>query len=292
MKKRILTGIVMAIIFIPILFLGGWFIVGLSTILAYIATFELVRMFNKDKNVSQKYQYIVPIFSALIVLMGGLGAMLPDYFDRNDLVFMMIVIFLLFLTICLFNEELKITDFIQYYGFIIYGGLGIYMILRLRFINDLYGEKNDLYGLFLISYVLLTTMFTDMGAFNVGLLLGKHKLCPKISPKKTIEGAIGGTIIGTVVGTIFVLLVNNFITFNIFNCSNQILNVIIIIFVSFLLSIFAQFGDLIASKLKRQYDIKDYGNIFPGHGGVMDRFDSWIVAGTAFVIILMISGVI
>ncbi len=143
-----------------------------------------------------------------------------------------------------------------------------------------------------MGYVLLTTVFTDMGAYNFGLLLGKHKLCPTISPKKTIEGAVGGSITGTIVGTLFLSIASSQMGFNLLKIENAVLNIVVITLISLVITIFAQFGDLVASKLKREYEIKDYGFIFPGHGGVMDRFDSLIITGSIFVIVLIILGVI
>jgi len=113
----------------------------------------------------------------------------------------------------------------------------------------------------LIWLVLLTAFGTDSMAYFTGYLLGKNKLCPKISPKKTVEGAIGG-IIGSIVlcGLFGYFMAGDLIT----DC----------IIIGFAGSIISQFGDLTASVFKRKMGIKDYGNLIPGHGGVLDRFDS------------------
>ncbi len=166
------------------------------------------------------------------------------------------------------------------------------MATRTRYIDTLNGEKIKYLGLVLMGYVLLTTVFTDMGAYNFGLLLGKHKLCPTISPKKTIEGSIGGSLTGMVVGSAFLIICEECMGFKLFMIENLFLRILAVASVSLLLTIIAQFGDLVASKLKREYEIKDYGFIFPGHGGVMDRFDSLIMTGTAFYIILALMGVV
>lgn len=292
MKKRVITGIVMGVVLIPIIWLGGWFMAALATILAYIATYELTKMHCEKREIGKKYKYIIPFFSVLVVMLGCFSVLLPQYFDTTDLTFSLLSIFILFLVVSLFNKELKTTDLFLFFGFILYGGLGIFLAIRSRFITEVNGFSNKYVGLILMGYVLLTTVFTDMGAYNFGLLLGKHKLCPTISPKKTIEGAIGGSITGTIVGTLFLSIASSQMGFNLLKIENAVLNIVVITLISLVITIFAQFGDLVASKLKREYEIKDYGFIFPGHGGVMDRFDSLIITGSIFVIVLIILGVI
>lgn len=292
MKKRVITGFFMGVVLIPIIWLGGWFMAALAIILSYIATYELTKMHCEKREIGKKYKYIIPIFSAFVVTLGCFSVLLPQYFDTTDLTFALLSLFVLFLVISLFNKELKTTDLILFFGFILYGGLGIFLAVRSRFVTEVNGFTSKYIGLILMGYVLLTTVFTDMGAYNFGLLLGRHKLCPTISPKKTIEGAIGGSLTGTIVGTLFLSIASSQMGFNLLGIENNFLNIVIIALISLVITIFAQFGDLVASKLKREYEIKDYGFIFPGHGGVMDRFDSLIITGTIFVITLVILGVI
>ena len=146
-------------------------------------------------------------------------------------------------------------------------------------------------GLLVFLYLIITTICTDIFAQVIGLKYGKHKLCPAISPKKSIEGSIGGSIVSTILGSLFLILCIHFNYVHIIEI-NSIWNILLIILVTLFLSILGQFGDLIASRLKREYEIKDFGNIFPGHGGVMDRFDSLLISGTALFIILTILGVL
>ena len=113
---------------------------------------------------------------------------------------------------------------------------------------------------------------TDTFAHFFGTKIGKHKLCPKISPNKTIEGMIGGTVFGTFLASMYFITVIN---------SDK--NVVLVVLMTLFLSIIAQFGDLVFSAIKRKYNVKDYGNIMPGHGGVLDRLDSLIFTMLAFV---------
>ena len=121
-------------------------------------------------------------------------------------------------------------------------------------------------GKYLVWYIIFGACFTDIFAYFIGCKFGKHKLCPEISPKKTVEGAIGG-----IFGCIISLLVY---TFALNKLCNFGINYISIGAIAVFVSIFAQLGDLVASSIKRNAKIKDFGNLLPGHGGVLDRIDS------------------
>lgn len=123
-------------------------------------------------------------------------------------------------------------------------------------------------GIFFLILSIFCSWLTDIFAYFAGSFLGKHKLCPKISPKKTVEGAIGG-ILGALLLNLALLFV-----FNKFFFETSIISYAAIIPISILLSVVSICGDLTASVLKRNYGVKDFGGILPGHGGIMDRFDS------------------
>lgn len=117
----------------------------------------------------------------------------------------------------------------------------------------------------LIWLPFLTAWFTDSSAYFTGISIGKHKLSPLVSPKKTIEGALGGIIGSSLLTTVFGVIISYY------NSSIGILN---FIFIGLLCGVFSQLGDLAASYIKRHAKIKDFGNLIPGHGGILDRFDS------------------
>ena len=114
------------------------------------------------------------------------------------------------------------------------------------------------------SYAFLVVWLTDTGAYIFGRLMGKHKLWPVISPNKTIEGFIGGLICSLIVPIVMLF----FVDFN--------LNIWLLLLVTIILSIFGQLGDLVESGFKRHFGVKDSGRILPGHGGILDRFDSFM----------------
>ncbi len=133
------------------------------------------------------------------------------------------------------------------------------------------------YGQYWFLLVFLGAWITDGAAYFVGRALGKHKLIPDVSPKKTIEGAVGGSIFCAITFVIFGIIAERI--------GGVTMNLPGMIIAGLLISVISQFGDLIASLIKRHYGIKDYGILFPGHGGVMDRFDS-IIAIAPFLMML------
>jgi phosphatidate cytidylyltransferase len=150
---------------------------------------------------------------------------------------------------------------------------------RDRFINSPISNIALLY----ICFILIGAWATDAGAYFIGVFFGKHKLAPEISPKKTIEGAIGGfvfSIIAFIGAALIFKTYSNYINLNIE------INYITLVISSILCSVVAIVGDLSASLIKRECHIKDFGNVLPGHGGVLDRFDSIMFVAPLMLIIL------
>ena len=139
------------------------------------------------------------------------------------------------------------------------------ILVRLR---DIAGYKTQ-FGTLLIFYALICAMGTDMGAQLTGIKFGKHKMSPNISPKKTYEGAVGGMIVGFLLNVVAIVLYNCFA-----GKALDTRTIVILLCASPFIQFLSMMGDLSASVLKRNFDVKDFGKIFPGHGGVMDRFDS------------------
>ncbi len=181
------------------------------------------------------------------------------------------------------NEDFGVALIFVLFGAIIYGSLAAVLVLKnhnefgLGQIASFFGFPLLYGGMFFclggvinhadgIYYLLLLLNFSsvcDMGAYFVGVTCGKHKLCPNISPKKTVEGAIGGVVSSIIVTVILSL------------CFNKALILPIILTVPF--SILGMVGDLFASAIKRSVNLKDYGSLIPGHGGILDRVDSIIM---------------
>lgn len=141
---------------------------------------------------------------------------------------------------------------------------GFSIFIRLRDMFD-----NEQFGIYLIFYALISALATDSGAQLTGMAIGKHKMSPNISPKKTIEGAAGGLVFSMILNTVALVIYNKLAIVPIEKTTSTVL-------LSFCIpvSFMGMMGDLSASVLKRNFDVKDFGKIFPGHGGVMDRMDS------------------
>lgn len=141
-------------------------------------------------------------------------------------------------------------------------------------------------GAGLLYFVLLFNFacISDIFAYFVGSAIGKHKLAPEISPKKTIEGAVGG-LLGSVIGTFVICLVFEAIL-------KTDISILTLVLITPVMSIVGMLGDLFASAIKRNYGIKDYGNIMPGHGGILDRTDSILLVAPAFALFLKLVSVI
>ena len=145
--------------------------------------------------------------------------------------------------------------------------ISVFVMLRDVYITapDKFSKSS---GVFLILFAMFSAWMTDTFAYFTGKFLGKNKLCPNVSPNKTIEGAVGGVIGNIIASTVMFIIFDKFF----FTVHTFVWWQIIII--SAVLSVISMFGDLSASLIKRNHGIKDFGNIFPGHGGVMDRIDS------------------
>jgi len=249
MKIRIITAIAALIIFLPFVIIGGWPFNLFVYVLATIGLIELMKM--RQISVLSFPSLLAVVLLWLFLLPQELFTINVEGLNKIN-VLLIIVMLLLSLTVLLKN---KFT--FDHAGFILlaalYVGMGFFFFIETR------DSPN---GLINILYVFLIVWATDTGAYFVGRSLGKRKLWPEISPKKTIEGAIGGIVFATLTGVIYYLITA-------FSDS-----IIIIIGVTILASIFGQIGDLVESAFKRHYGVKDSGNIMPGHGGILDRFDS------------------
>lgn len=290
MKTKTLTALILAVVLIPILYFGGIPIVVLAVLLSTIGSYELIKMHCDKRNLNKKYKYIIPLFTTIIALSIGLKLLGLDIIFE-DIIFIFITIVICLLILSVLTKDINMTDSFYFIASIVYPGIFMMLLVSSRLINSIGDVENKYIGLILLGYLAVTAFSTDIFAQVFGLRFGKRRLCPEISPLKSVEGAISGTVFGTVLGSLTLILGSYFIGFSLFGL-DLVWDCLLIVLMSFVLSIISQLGDLVASRLKREYGIKDYGNIFPGHGGVMDRFDSLLLVGTTFYIILMLLGVL
>lgn len=279
MKTRIITGLVGLVVVI------GWLIsmytpvfTAVLAIVAAIGVFELLKAFEV-KNIVLK------------VLCIAVSAVVPFYFTYRSAVgiplfpVIAVVVLVSLITMVLDFENLKFEQVAcsLLSAFLMPSALSCVILFRDTYISfpDAY-KKND--GIFFILFAFFCCWLSDTFAYFVGRKFGKHKLSPVISPKKTVEGAIGGIILTAVLNTIL------FFVFRLkFELSDSI-GLPLVLISSVCLSVVSIFGDLSASTIKRHHGIKDFGNLLPGHGGIMDRFDSsCFVFPTLYAIISIVN---
>ena len=260
MKERIITGICLLAVVLPLIFLGGYWLKGLLLVATVIATHEMIAMHDKKHRAPLWIKGITFVGVLFVVFIPGFRT--PDFFNAQygSIVFTTLLIVINWIRVKKDQGDVRLYPLL-----IFYIGFSFRALLQIR---------NDSLALFI--FLMATVILTDSAAYFVGRLLGKHKLAPKISPKKTIEGAVGGWLVGCGFALIFG------------STQNLFAQPWILIVLATCVPILSQMGDLVASAFKRHYDIKDYGKIFPGHGGVMDRIDSQMLA--AILIYFMILG--
>ncbi|MHC0037169.1 phosphatidate cytidylyltransferase [Pseudoneobacillus sp. C159] len=248
MKQRIITAVVAAAIFLPFVIIGGKPLIFLTYLMASVGLYELLKM----KNI--RLFSIPGLFSLLLLwlfLLPKEFLKIPMYFDytKAELSFLILLLFLTYTVLT--KNSFTFEDVAFSILGTLYVGIGFYYFIETR-----------TEGLPYIFYSLFIIWATDSGAYFIGKSFGKRKLWPEISPNKTVEGSIGGVVCALIVGILFSLFSNIDATF------------LQLLFITAILSIFGQIGDLVESGLKRHFHVKDSGNILPGHGGILDRFDS------------------
>lgn len=286
MAKRIIFGLLLTAFAIAMLCIRDTlFLVAVVAAICGIATHEL----NNAVKLQNKPIMILSIIASCATPFcyeAGVRGVLPNNLQSEYLVALYIVVLCILM---LANYEK--TQFTQVATAVI-SSLGIpFAITRLLYLRDIdvYFPKENYdenHGLFLILFAMFCAWMTDVFAYFVGSFLGKHKLCPNISPKKTVEGAVGG-VIGCVVATVILYAVFTNLIFE-----TQTNNYLGIVLMTIFLSIISMCGDLTASVIKRNFDIKDFGKLIPGHGGIIDRFDSLIFVLVALYAVLNIFGVV
>ena len=261
MRKRTISAVIMLLIFIPILLLGNIYYTIFGSIIGLMGLYEIM----KPEKEIPGYMKFISYFVVLYLILYNYKYL---FFDSVYPMSVMIVIFFIYVCSIIINKDSKKYNFkeavtLLFDVFLI--GILFNSFIRIR----LLGEKT-------VIYCFLISIMTDTFAYFGGSLLGKHKLIPSISPNKTIEGSITGSLFGTVLATGYYYLVIG---------HNNILEIIIL---SFILTIISQIGDLFFSSIKRYYKIKDYSNLIPGHGGVLDRLDSSLFVILGFILYLSI----
>lgn len=246
-KTRLASGIVLMAITIALMVYGGYPLFWVITAISLIGLYELYKAVGMEKTVPALAGYISSIVTDWLLLK-----------NEYEYLLMWIIFTLMVFMACYvisypkFNSE-QIT--MLFFG-IIYVTVMLSFVFKVRFVQD---------GHLLVWFIYIGAWGSDTCAYCVGKLIGKHKMPSKLSPNKTIEGCLGGVAGAALIGFIFAVV---------FYDNKDIWWQLPLI--GAVSSVISQIGDLAASAIKRNHDIKDYGNLIPGHGGILDRFDSII----------------
>ncbi len=251
MNKRYLGALLLSPLLI-FLFVGGFYLKYFTLIVALLGMYEFYNVVKK-KNINP-ISYIG--YALCIVYYLFLNK------ANNFETIMMILVVAVFIMLCIPVLDIKYTFVdvsVTILGF-------IYIAMFFSFIVLVNSKPN---GNYLVWLIFLSSWLCDTTAYYVGRHMGKKKLCPKVSPNKTVEGSLGGLIGSATACTIFGFVLNSLgVNISIYHFA----------IIGLLCGVFCQFGDLIASSIKRYVNAKDYSNLIPGHGGILDRFDSILFA--------------
>lgn len=255
-KTRLISGIVMVALAIIAFSTGGVLLFLINALLSLVGMYELYKALKMENNPFAICGYVfctIYYFAMLGNLMGAFY--IPLLFIIISALTTMMIIYVLQ------YPNYKINDMLRGYIGLVYVGVMFSYLTQIRFL-----EK----GKWLIWVIILSSWGCDTFAYLAGMKFGKHKLCSKLSPKKSKEGAVGGIAGAAILGLLFAIAM-----VLVTDASKSFIYKLPIICA--IASVVSQFGDLIASGIKRENDVKDYGQIIPGHGGIMDRFDSVIL---------------
>lgn len=259
MKLRIISAVIALLIAMPLIILGGVYFKLLAVVLGLLGLREMMNVRNNiPSNIKWISYLLFLIYISKSFALDGANFCI-------DLETIVLSIFVLLLPILIYHSDKKynINDALYLLGSIIFLSIAFNLIIIIRDDN-----------LMLMFYILLIPVITDTFAYLGGMKFGTKKLIPSVSPNKSVEGLIIGTIFGTVIPVLFYYFVIN----------NNVSILLLIVFTLFM-SLVGQLGDLIFSSIKRNYGIKDFSNIIPGHGGILDRLDSIIFVIYAYLLI-------
>ena len=258
MKKRSISAAILVTILVASILIGYKAFGIVMLIFSCLGFRELIGIKYGDKSKNIEIVKLIGYISLFLIV-------LNDIYLKLDNKFLMILPMLgLSIPIIFYNDSKRYNISDAFYV------MGIVFFLGFAFHNIIYMAKLDIYKCILIFLIAFTT---DTYAYIGGMLIGRHRLT-SISPKKSIEGCIIGTIMGCLISTIF---------YNIFIGG---LSLSLIVLICFLLTILSEIGDLVFSSIKRYFNKKDYSNLIPGHGGILDRFDSVIFVSLGLSLIL------
>ena len=249
-KTRLLSGILLVIIALATIITGGDVLFATLLMISFIGMTEIYK--------------VLKISGTLLGVAGYIAAVAYYFalrFGNAEWVIMLAIAFLIAIMIIYVFSYPKYRSeqiMLAFFG-LFYVAFMLSYVYQIRMLEQ---------GAFLVWLAFICSWGSDTCAYCVGMLIGKHKMAPKLSPKKSIEGAVGGVVGAALLGALYAVAINHF--------ASVTANVVLYAIIGGVGALVSMVGDLAASAIKRNHDIKDYGNLIPGHGGILDRFDSVI----------------
>lgn len=267
---RVASGIVLLII------LGFVFITGGNVLLAFLGIISFIGLFEYYRTVGlyEKGKSVEPL--TLMGYLGCLSLYCIMFVSKGNIAFLVfapvVTIILMLAVYVLTFPKYNILQVVHSFFGLCYAPLLLVFVYLTRQLQN---------GIYLVWLVFMSSWICDIFAYCVGMLFGKHKLAPVLSPKKSIEGAVGGVVFSAIFGCAYGAFISKYVT-------AQFSMAVACAAVCAVGAVVSQIGDLAASAIKRNFEIKDYGHLIPGHGGILDRFDSVIFAAPMVYIVSVI----
>ncbi len=253
---RLISGIVLVILAVFVVGAGGNLLFTVTALISMIGLFELYRVLKIEKTSLAAIGYGAAVYYYVLLWMGW----------EKYVTLMAIGALMLLMAVYVFTFPKYKTEQVTAAFF------GVFYVAMM--LSYLYQVRRMPDGKYLVWLIFLSSWGCDTCAYCVGMLIGKHKMAPIVSPKKSVEGAIGGVAGSAVLGLLYAKVLGG----NMAEVGNPMLACALACAIA---AVISQVGDLAASAIKRNHDVKDYGHLIPGHGGILDRFDSMIFTAPA-----------
>ena len=252
MKQRVISGVFIALITVVAAYFGGIILDAVLCFIGIYGSYEFIKI--------RKDTFNVLLYAIMVLTVMGIFVL------HKYAVALCLLEILILMSVAVFDEKETFEDACAVLLMSMMIGYAIYFMRGFQHTNK-----------FMFGYVLIISYLTDVFAYFVGVKFGKHKLNPRVSPKKTIEGSLGGWFFGCITSFIWAAL------FHFFD-----MPMYFFVISSLFLPVVSEIGDLAFSLIKRHYGVKDFSNLIPGHGGILDRLDSHIFCIILFGVLLLI----
>lgn len=267
-RERVISGIILVMIALATILPGGEILAVTLYLISNVAFLELTKACGIRTGEKLNALEITGLLAIAAYYLLIFFAETHTYFMITVILLLMALMFVYVFAFPKFTANQVMATYFS----LIYAPVMLSFIFLTRQLN---------FGVYLVWMIFISSWISDTCAYLVGVLIGKHKLVPQLSPKKTIEGSIGGILGSAIVGALFgFFLLDKTLGGHQFG--------VMLFVIGAIGSVISQVGDLAASAIKRNHDIKDYGKLIPGHGGIMDRFDSVIFTAPMIYFLIII----